>query len=484
MLRSAGSGDRARLLLGFDEGRTVVLKVSDAADPAAYVEIEALDRGAGEHVVGLEDVSADGRAIVLVLERLARGTLAELLDRRGAIDVGEAVTILAPLAATVERLHAAGVAHTALSPTAVCFRDDGAPALTGFGAAELFAAGSPEVVRETLPGVVADRTALRGIAATVLGHVAGERSAAALRLAANLDTLAPDDLGRALFDLADPVPIRVDAAPAALDRARVGEPLDPSPREEEPRRALPPWLVALLPDGIRDRVPDAVDRVRAVWAGWSPGRRRLALALGAAGLTVVTAVALLPAGPGGATSARPASAAPAAGAPEGGLSEGGVPEDGLPDDPVEAAVVLLETRERCLRDLSLLCLDDVVQAGSAAYADDAGLIRAIRGGGEYPGDAIVAGPPVLVERLGDSALLDLPAGSRPASLLLLRTTDGWRIRQYLADQDGQAPAATTSVGQMPSFAAKSPPSRRALTAPRKRAASAPSTIRWSYDRAR
>jgi len=66
-------------------------------------------------------------------------------------------------------------------------------------------------------------------------------------------------------------------------------------------------------------------------------------------------------------------------------------------------------------------------------------IRAIQGGAEYPDREIAEGDPVLVERLGDSALLDLPAGSAPRSILVIRTTNGWRIRQYLS-QDGDAPA--------------------------------------------
>jgi hypothetical protein len=106
--------------------------------------------------------------------------------------------------------------------------------------------------------------------------------------------------------------------------------------------------------------------------------------------------------------------------------------DELPEDPLEAAVVLLALRERCLRDLSLLCLDDVGQPDSAALTDDRMLIRAVEDGGEFPPDGILDGDLVLVERLGDSVLIDLPEGSDPASVLLMRTADGWRIRDYLA----------------------------------------------------
>jgi hypothetical protein len=104
----------------------------------------------------------------------------------------------------------------------------------------------------------------------------------------------------------------------------------------------------------------------------------------------------------------------------------------LPEDPVEAAVLLLELRERCLRDLSLLCLDDVGQPDSAALTDDRMLIRDVQNGGEFPPGRILDGELILVERLGDSALIDLPEGSDPASILLMRTADGWRIRDYIA----------------------------------------------------
>lgn len=420
VLRSAGHGERARLLLGFDEGRTVVLKVCASGDPARQVEIEALARAAGEHVVGLEDVASDGRDAVLVLERLPGGSLAELLERRGTLDAGEAVTILAPLAATLDRIHAAGVAHGALSLGAVCFREDGAPTLTGFGRAELFAPGSPEVVRETVAGVLDDREALRRVAAIVLGRVAGERAAASARVAGRLAELTPDQLASALFDLATPSPVRVDGDAADVDTVRVGEPLEVAVVDEE-RPVLPPWLSALMPDGLRDRVVGPLERARGVWAGWHPRRRRLVLGAVAGGLTVLAAVAFVPTGPAEPTVAPPTPASPVAA------------EDAadLPEDPVEAAILLLALRERCVRDLAVLCLDDVAQPGSSAYDDDVALIRAIEEGGEYRDDGILDGRPVLVEQLGDSALLDLPAGSHPGSLLLLRTTDGWRIRDYL-----------------------------------------------------
>ena len=105
-----------------------------------------------------------------------------------------------------------------------------------------------------------------------------------------------------------------------------------------------------------------------------------------------------------------------------------------PDDPLAALELLLVERERCIRDLSVLCLDAVDQAGSAALADDTALVRAIQNGGESAHVALDASGAELVERLGDSAIVRLTATdpeTQPASLLLMKGEAGWRIRGYL-----------------------------------------------------
>jgi hypothetical protein len=431
ILRSAGHGDRARLLLGFHEARTVVLKVTSADDPCVSAEIEALHRAAGDHVVSLEDVSVDEHETVLVLERLPNGTLAELLERRGGLDAGEAVTILAPIAATIERMHAAGVAHGRLSLGAISFCDDGAPTLTGFGGAQLFVPGSPDVVLEKVPAVLDDRAGVRAIVAMVLERVTGERASAAKRVSAAMAEAGPGAVATRLFDLAAPTPVRFEVDDEIVS-TRMGETQQSKPIDEPPPGVLPPWLATLLPEWVSDRLSEHLARVCAVWSAWDPRRRRVALGAVAGGVTVMVAVAAVPAPSEAplAVAVTPAASSPTVDTPE------------LPDDPVAAAVVLLAARERCVRDLSLLCLDQVVQLDSAAFAEDAALIRAVQGGAEYPEGGVVSGEPVLVEQLGDAALLDLPPGSAPESVLLLRTTNGWRIRQYLNNEYVDATAVT------------------------------------------
>jgi hypothetical protein len=83
--------------------------------------------------------------------------------------------------------------------------------------------------------------------------------------------------------------------------------------------------------------------------------------------------------------------------------------------------------------MSVLCLDDVDEESSSAFNADAGLIRQIQAGGETPASAIVtAQAPALVERLGDTALVNIASGNGEVGVLLIRDDSGWRIRGFLA----------------------------------------------------
>jgi hypothetical protein len=115
--------------------------------------------------------------------------------------------------------------------------------------------------------------------------------------------------------------------------------------------------------------------------------------------------------------------------------------DVLADDPVAAGVALLGARADCVRESSILCLDDVDQAGSAAMEADVYRVRNVQEGGiENPEPSLVGTAPTLVDRLGDSALLSLDrAGSPVGTLLLVRTGQGWRIRDLVFASDAASP---------------------------------------------
>ena len=101
---------------------------------------------------------------------------------------------------------------------------------------------------------------------------------------------------------------------------------------------------------------------------------------------------------------------------------------------IDALIALLDARERCIRDLSVLCLDDVGQIASAALAADQDLVRRLQSGEESSLPWVVSRAQLSIsERLGDSVLLtvDDAEDSEPASILMMRSEAGWRIRDYL-----------------------------------------------------
>jgi type II secretory pathway component PulM len=455
VLRRLARGGRAEILLahGGDPPGTVVIKRAAADDPSAVREVDALDRGAGEHVVGLLDVSGDDGHLDLVLESLPGGDLARILAARSALEGGEAVTLLAPLAATVRRLHDAGVAHGALTPGTVLFRDDGTPVLAGFGAAAVFAPGAPEVVREEVAQVAADRAAVRRLADAVLGRVDGSRRRAALALLGEI--AAADDarivalLEERIFEIATPRPVRDADEPTAPAEPGMGRLIPVAPAVQDGAGGAEPhagsWAARV--EGMLERAPGAELRAALVrrWAGLAPRRRRLLLGVGAGLVALVVAFVAVPGPATGSADARPRS--PSAATPSGRATASGSPAAGgdsrapalRGDDPIAAATALLAARAACRRELSVLCLDAVDQDGSAAAKQDIAAIRAAQGGGELGDDPLATvgeAAPQLRERLGGSALVTLSGG---ASMLLLRTPSGWRIRDILAAPPPAAP---------------------------------------------
>jgi hypothetical protein len=102
------------------------------------------------------------------------------------------------------------------------------------------------------------------------------------------------------------------------------------------------------------------------------------------------------------------------------------------DDPVAAALALLERRGGCFAELSVLCLEHVDQQGSSALTADRAAIQQLRDGDEADYATAKADQARLVERLGDSALVEVGPETAPASLLLMRSEAGWRIRDWVA----------------------------------------------------
>src|SRR6185295_6681039 len=101
-------------------------------------------RGVGEHTVALLDVATSPSGqLALILARVAGGSLGRLLAHRASLTMGEVVGILAPIAETLDALHAAGVVHGAVRAESVLVDEEGIPVLACFGSASLIQPGLP-----------------------------------------------------------------------------------------------------------------------------------------------------------------------------------------------------------------------------------------------------------------------------------------------------------------------------------------------------
>lgn len=448
---------------------TVALKLYRPGTDLAGInrESQALARIAHPHVLTLIDIATSVTGLpCLMVERLPRGSLAQLLVARDELAVGEAVTVLAPLADAVAVLHSRGIAHGAVGTPAVLFRASGAPVLARFGAVELFPEDAPPAILATIPSVAQDLEALGRLATVVLDRVA-DPGAAALRSwldqalgvtrtpAVRSRGPVPDgfaaELAERLFALGEGEPIAfppVGVSAPLRDDTRIPErvagsrdvPANVSPPPGRVRGGAVADSVTVLAARLWRAAPERLRGVRP--RAWIPAVL--------VAVSVVVAGLLVP-GSGGSTSpsgaptsvsptsrAQPSEAQPSAATP--------VPDPAIAgDDPVDALVALVGKREACLAQLSLLCLEGVDQTGSAAMDADIALIRGLEDGSVSAEDAaLTVTTPTLVERWGDTAIVDPGAGaspgatsnaqpgnSKPASALMIRGEAGWRVRSWI-----------------------------------------------------
>jgi hypothetical protein len=467
LVRRLGEGPRAEVYLGYParqgaEPRAVALKLYREGVPDASImgEVEALSRAAGPHVLPLVDLASG----TLIVERLAGGSFGRLLRDRPTLHPGEAITALAPLAGALEAMHAAGVVHGGIRLEALAFDHRGAPVFTCFGRSRLIEPNLPPALREAEHGIAEDCRAFLSVARAVLERVAGaEASALRVWLESGFEAAAGwlPALESRLYSLGEPQPVDLRAvdllaidqrpvdlrpvdlrgdlragerAPSAIGGPAFGSPGpadDPARSEVFSAVGVPEWLETALLE-VRTRWAQVRGSLSAV-------RTRVWVTAAAALVAVVAGFTFIP-GPATDATAQPEppstpTAAPAAApSPRAGDDSSLDADPVMRDDPLAAVPALLAARERCIRDLSVLCLDAVGQQGSAALDDDQQLIRDLQSGGELPASwSVIAGELLLEERLGDSAMVSLGdvSDSEPASILLMKGEAGWRIRDYL-----------------------------------------------------
>jgi serine/threonine protein kinase len=92
--------------------------------------LESIDH---PHLVRVRQMVPLGADVVLVLEPAHGGSLDQLLAGRGALDPGEVVTALAPVAEALAAIHERGLAHGDVKPEAILFTAEGRPLLADVG---------------------------------------------------------------------------------------------------------------------------------------------------------------------------------------------------------------------------------------------------------------------------------------------------------------------------------------------------------------
>lgn len=471
--------------------REVRLRVRERlpGDPRASgggAELTARRQAASEHVVDLvQDVGRRrlrGREMDAVLLAAAPGgTLATLLAGRPGMSGGEAATVLLGVARGVAALHASGWAAPDLTPEGVEFTADGCPVL---GLLDGVVGLRPEAA-------VADAEAFHAFARSLCLRVSdgtGMRLLAAVEGALRTGRWAAVE--EAVTAMARPVALRLDEA--HISRGELAAPRDarkaPSPRGGAARAAsaVRPARKRRDPAARVAPVLDALDGqpLRQLSARLGALVRRRPMLAAAAVLPVVVAlamVALIPdsgltgtvshpssadpaasgasatavarspgtdapreesgtAGDGAATSVAARESSPSAASATHGEAASGTEAAGEgegsranSDDPVDAARRLLDARHACFAAKPVIvgCLDAVLEAGAGLKAEEAAALG--RPGAREERDYTQA-QLSLVERWGDAALVAaVPASSRtpksePASLLLVRSEAGWRLR--------------------------------------------------------
>lgn len=466
LIRTLGHGDRAEVLLvrlrdGVGDSAALKVYRQHVDRRSISAEIEALSRAQGRHVVTLRDLTTTQDAVpALLLDRLARGSLGSLMRSREHLRTGEAITILAPLARALDRVHRAGAVHAGIRSDTVLFDAAGTPVLACFGRAFPIARELPPAQLAAQPGVALDLTAFAALSRAVLAQVDDpgmrvlsdfaepgpaleshewlERFSDRLFDAGEACAVEfPDSSGVTPDQQVTTVPLRALGLVSVsnLRTSLAARSVQITPTAQGVQSASPavgrlPVLGAVV-GAISEKVPGGVLFVLTrLVAMLRTVRMRWWLTLAAVCVVVVAALVLIPTRQ---EARQPALGPTASAAPErlGGAEAAPTSSD----DPVAALVALLGSRERCIAQLSVLCLDAVDQSGSAALASDQALVRALQSGAAVIAAwGVDAARMTVVERLGNSALVAVtdPAETEPASILLMKGEAGWRIRDYLA----------------------------------------------------
>ncbi|MHA7986625.1 protein kinase domain-containing protein [Rathayibacter sp. CAU 1779] len=469
LLRILGSGPRSVCYLATGDEGQVVVKMRRSSDELAREdaredghEVECLSALEDQHIVRILDVAVCAEhPPCVVLERLDGPSLASWRREKDLVDVAEAVTIGVSVVRAVVAVHRSGWTHGAVTAANVLFDAGGCPVLIGFGGA----------LPATSARMSADWSATATLIQSVVAGAEGATDEAIRSVRAALRALetGDHDAATAIADVESALFALGPAGPVSTAAARRGEVLDPraAPAIARERDGAPPtnsetrdpdvWrrgsrlLVSAMERGIGTVVAAPLRRLLH-------GRKKaVVVAFGTAVALTVVALLTIPGPPAGraqtpeSTTATtrsdgalvtPSSSARASARsgsdPDRSSSSPGTratlpPEPSSDDNPVRAAALLLQHRSACFARADSGCLTDVDQADSALLASDMALLT--RGG--VPADTPTEAQLSLTESMGDTSVIavapDTAGTTKPASVLVIKTEAGWRLRAVFED---------------------------------------------------
>ncbi|RUQ86178.1 hypothetical protein [Labedella gwakjiensis] len=448
---------------GLRTSATIVVFDGDRGSELAMRLVERLELLGGDSIPRVLDVCVDRDGHPAVVLDFCGDLLSSILASGARLSGGEVVTLLAPVFAAVLAVHDRGFVHGGISSSCIAIGRNGRPVLLGCDRAEDLRGPGDRRERERRTAddarAFADLVEDLGAAVADVSESRRVRAAAAkIRDGASspFSTSFRSEAEVRLFEIAEPAPLMFVREAEGADGAateQVTRSLVPAERRRQRRRGGASVRFGRRPsvDGVRQVLAHASSRMSSLVGPLSAsvrsgGRRRRVLLSAIAGICAAAVVVLLiPAGepvagqlePGDVRTSPPSLAGATRGSSPGEDPDASPPEatadadadGGHSDDAIAGTRAVLDVVARCARDQTDVCWSAAVEPGSRLSA-------AVSHGGaaELPSALLLPVEAVEIvqeDDFGDARLIVItPTGeTKPASVLMIRTEAGWRLRE-------------------------------------------------------
>ena len=144
IIKSIGEGGMANVYLAYDTilDRRVAVKVlrGDLSNDEKFVrrfQREALSASSLSHpnIVEMYDVGEDNGIYYIIMEYIEGKTLKQLIKKRGALTLSEAIDIMLQITDGISEAHNSYIIHRDLKPQNIMIKEDGSIKITDFGIA-------------------------------------------------------------------------------------------------------------------------------------------------------------------------------------------------------------------------------------------------------------------------------------------------------------------------------------------------------------